>query len=64
MSGIQFIIQNQLKRKFEKVGANSRENAVTAIEAKLDYQEYCWLDYFAGAFLGQIKKTEDHRYYI
>lgn len=64
MSGIQYKIRNRLERKFEKVGATSEKNAVTAVEAKLDYQEECWLHYFAGSFLGRIKKTKDHRYYI
>ena len=64
MSGIQFKVRNKLKRKFEKVGALSEETAVTTSEAKLDYQECCWLDYFAGSFLGSIKKTKDHRYYL
>jgi len=40
------------------------EKAVTAEEAGLDLQEQGWLNYFAGAFLGRIKKTEDKRYYI
>lgn len=51
-------------RKFEKAGATSEENAVTFEEANLDIQEQYWLDYFAGSFLGSIKKTNDHRYYI
>jgi len=51
-------------RKFEKAGATSEENAVTFEEANLDEQEQYWLDYFAGSFLGSIKKTSDHRYYI
>ena len=64
MSGIQFKMQNRIVRKFERVGAVSEEKAVTFEEAKLDYQEQCWLDYFAGSFLGSIKKTKDHRYYV
>ncbi|MCW4016463.1 MAG: hypothetical protein NWF06_08850 [Candidatus Bathyarchaeota archaeon] len=64
MSGIQFKIQNKLIRKFEKAGATSKEKAVTFEEAKLDLQEQYWLDYFAGVFLGKIKKTENHRYYV
>jgi hypothetical protein len=64
MSGIQFKMQSRLIRKFEKAGAISEENAVTFQEAKLDVQEQYWLDYFAGSFLGSIKKTRDHRYYI
>ncbi|MCJ7614748.1 hypothetical protein MUO71_08320, partial [Candidatus Bathyarchaeota archaeon] len=59
-----FKMQNRLIRKFEKVGATSEETAVTLVEANLDFQEQCWLDYFAGSFLGSIKKTKDHRYYI
>ena len=64
MSGLQFKMRNRLKRRFEKAGAISEETAVTAVQAKLDYQEYCWLDYFAGSFLGCIKKTKDRRYYL
>ena len=64
MSGIQFKMQNRLIRKFEKAGAISEETAVTFEEAKLDIPEQYWLDYFAGVFLGKIKKTENHRYYI
>ena len=64
MSGIQFKIQSRLLRKFEKAGATSKEKAVTYQEAKLDEQEQYWLDYFAGSFLGNIKKTKDHRYYV
>jgi len=40
------------------------ENAVTIEEAELDLEELQWLHYFAGAFLGEIKKTADKRYYI
>ena len=64
MSGIQFKMEQQLIRKFIQAGATSEEKAVTFEEAKLDIQEYCWLDYFAGTFLGSIKKTRDQRYYI
>ena len=64
MSGIQFRIQNKIIRKFEKVGATSIENAVTFEEANLDTQEQYWLNYFAGVFLGKIKKAENHRYYV
>ena len=64
MYGVQFGIQQRLVRKFEKAGATSEQKAVTFVEAKLDLQEQYWLDYFAGTFLGKIKKTRDHRYYI
>ncbi len=64
MSGIQFKMQNRLIRKFEKAGATSIEKAVTFEEANLDDQEQYWLDYFAGVFLGEIKKTENSRYYV
>jgi len=63
MSGIQFKMHQRLIRKFEKVGAISEETAVTIEDANLDMQEHGWLDYFAGSFLGNIKKTIDHRYY-
>ena len=64
MYGIQYKIQQRLVRKFEKAGATSIENAVSFEEAKLDIQEQCWLDYFAGSFLGAIKKTKNHLYYV
>jgi len=64
MSGIQFKMHQRLIHKFEKAGALSEEKAVTFDEADLDLQEQYWLGYFAGIFLGRIKKTRDHRYYI
>ena len=64
MSGIQFIMQQRLIRKLAKAGATSIEKAVTFEEAKLDNQEQYWLAYFAGVFLGKIKKTEKNLYYI
>ena len=64
LSGIQFKMQQQLIHKFEKAGATSKEKAVTVKEAKLDITEQYWLGYFAGEFLGKIKKTEDQRYYV
>ena len=64
LSGIQFKMRQRLIEKFRKVGATSWEKAVTFDEAKLDLQEQYWLEYFAGIFLGKIKKTKDHRYYI
>jgi len=62
--GIQFVMQDRLVRKLVKVGATSFESAVTFEEAKFDEQELYWLAYFAGVFLGKIKKTETDRYYI
>jgi hypothetical protein len=64
LSGIQFKMEQQLIRKFEKAGATSEKKAVTFEVAKLDLTEQYWLDYFAGSFLGNIKKTRDHRYYV
>ena len=64
MSGFQFVMLDRLVRKFAKVGATSVENAVTYKEANLNEQEQYWLEYFAGVFLGKIKKTENGRYYI
>ncbi|PVX23969.1 MAG: hypothetical protein CW691_09255 [Candidatus Bathyarchaeum sp.] len=62
--GIEFEMQHRLVRKLEKAGATSEEKAVTFEEAKLDAREEYWLDYFAGVFLGKIKKTQNHRYYV
>jgi hypothetical protein len=64
MSGIQFKMEQRLIRKFKQAGATSKEKAVTFEEAKLDMQEHFWLEYFAGTFLGRIKKTRDQRYYL
>ena len=64
MSGIQFKMHQKIIHKFRKVGATSEERAVTFQEADLNLQEQYWLDYFAGVFLGRIKKTGDNRYYI
>lgn len=62
--GIQFKIQNQLIHKFKKAGATSEETAVSFEKAKLSDQEMYWLNYFAGSFLGRIKKTKNHLYYV
>ncbi len=62
--GLQFAIQYRIIAKLKNAGATSKEKAVTAKEAKLDPQEKKWLGYFAGAFLGKIKKTRNKRYYI
>lgn len=64
MYDVQFAIHQRLVRKFRMAGATSEDKAVTFEEADLDLQEQYWLDYFAGVFLGRIKKTKDHRYYI
>jgi len=64
LSGIQFKMRYRIVSKIEKAGATSKEKAVTIEEANLDSKEKQWLGYFAGVFLGKIKKTEDQRYYI
>ena len=64
MSGIQFQMEAQIIRKLKDAGAISEEKAVTFEEANLDMQEQYWLDYFAGVFLGKIKKTKYNKYYV
>jgi len=64
LSGIQFKMHQRIIYKIEKAGATSWEKAVTIEQANLDMQEELWLDYFAGDFLGKIKKTIDKRFYI
>ncbi|NIR86150.1 hypothetical protein GWO13_00720 [Candidatus Bathyarchaeota archaeon] len=64
LSGLQFRMRQRIISKIEKAGATSREKAVTIEEAGLDMQEQKWLTYFAGVFLGKVKKTKDKRYYI
>ena len=57
-------MQHRLIRKLEKAGATSVETAVTFEEANLNDQEEYWLSYFAGSFLGKIKKTQNRLYYV
>ena len=64
LSGIQFKMRQRIVSKLEKAGATSIQEAVTIEEAELDLQEKQWLNYFAGVFLGEIKKTKDQRYYV
>ena len=64
LSGFQFKMRYKILTKLRRAGALSKDCAVTIGEADLDYQEQMWLDYFAGSFLGKIKKTDDRRYYI
>ena len=63
LSGFQFKMHHKILHKLRKAGASSIKSSVTIEEADFDYQEQMWLDFFAGAFLGKIKKTEDRRYY-
>jgi len=64
LSGFQFKMHYKILNKLRMAGVISKDSAVTIGEAKFDNQEQMWLNYFAGTFLGRIKKTEDHRYYI
>jgi len=64
LSGLQFKMRYRIISKIEKVGATSIEKAVPIEEVDLDLEELQWLNYFAGVFLGKIKKTKDQRYYI
>lgn len=64
LSGFQHIMRFKIVSKLKKTGATSREKAVAIEELGLDMKEQRWLRYFAGAFLGRIKKTKDKRYYI
>jgi hypothetical protein len=57
-------MHQRIINRLEKSGATSIKRAVTIKQAELDLQEQQWLDYFAGVFLGRIKKTDNKRYYI
>ena len=59
-----FGMQQRIASKLRTVGANSRDNAVTAIEAGFDVQEQNWLVYIAGGLFALVKKTQDKRYYV
>ena len=64
LSGFNFVMQHSIVVKLKKVGATSKAKAVTIEEAEFNSQEQHWLPYFAGVFLGEIKKTDDKRYYV
>ena len=57
-------MQQRIASKLKAVGANSRDNAVTAQEADFDVPEQNWLDYVAGGLFALVKKTRDKRYYV
>ena len=63
MFRIEFKMRQRINLKFENVGATTKKTAVTFIDAKLDLQEQYWLPYLVGNLLGNIRKTEDNRYY-
>lgn len=64
LSGFQHVMRFRIVSKLKEAGAILKGKAVTVEEADLDMQERRWLRYFAGAFLGRIKKTKDRRYYV
>jgi hypothetical protein len=57
-------MQQRIASKLAAAGANSKDKAVTAQEADLDFPERNWLNYVAGGLFAQVKKTQDKRYYI
>jgi len=59
LSAFHFITLHIIISKIERAGATSKEKAVTIEEAESDLQERQWLNYFAGAFLSEIKKTKN-----
>ena len=63
MSKLEVEMRQRINRKFEKLGANSKRNAVRLIDANLDLQEQYWLPYLVGNVLGRVRKTDDNRYY-
>ena len=64
LSGFQNVIHYRLVAKIRKAGGTSKAKAVTIEEAGFNSQEQQWLNYFAGTFLDEIKKTNDKRYYV
>ena len=64
LSGIQYKMRHRIIQKLKEAGATSWEKAVPFDEADLDLSEQYWLSYFAGIFLGRIKKTTDRRYFV
>lgn len=64
VSGTLFSMEERIRIKLVKVGATSRETAVTAQEADLDMQEGNWVHYIAGGLFANVKKTAANRYYV
>ena len=64
MSGIEFKMRQRIIRRFEEVGAISKNTAVTLPDAKLDLQEQYWLPYFGGSCIASIKKPVGQLYYF
>jgi hypothetical protein len=62
-AGLSYKISYSIVNKLIKVGAVSREKAVTPKEAKLDLQETQWLKYLAGGIFSNIIKTKAGRLY-
>lgn len=62
-SGHDSLNRLRIVNKLQRVGAVSRDKAVTPEEAKLDFQEIGWLPYLADGFVSIIRKTKDGRYY-
>jgi hypothetical protein len=50
-------MQQRIEFKLRAVGANSRDNAVTAQEANFDDPEQNWLCYIAGGLFAMVKNT-------
>ena len=64
VSGVQFKMRYKIISRLKKAGATSKQDALPVEKIGFDLQERHWLNYFAGAFMGAIQKTPDHRYYV
>ena len=53
-------MQQRIASKLRAVGANSRDKAVTAQAASLDFPEQNWLGYIAGGLFTLVKKPQDN----
>ena len=63
MSKIEIKMRQRIIKKIEKVGVNSKKNAISVIDANLDLQEQYWLPYLLGNFPDSLRKTSNNRYY-
>ncbi len=57
-------MEDSIRAKLLRVGAVSKDEAVTKQEANFDMQELNWIDYVAGGLFADVKKTADRRYYV
>lgn len=63
-SGIVYAVEAGIRSKLVSIGATSKEKAVTGKQAHFSIKENNWINYIAGGFCAEVKKTKDGRFYV